>query len=431
MALCSDFAELAENCQLDSLAKGNIYKTIGTLYERLGNYHKAYDFLSREKSVRSDIYFPVFTRVYVGMDSIPAALNYIEYWRKKNPHSVISAIMAWDEACVRLQMGDSVGYMRSLRESIELFNRVYPSGIEVNYCAPSEAYARVLWQQGRHSEAIRQMELVTSKLLSMRIDVSKSAEAMLRSLTPIKDRFRLLRDYYDRAGRPAEAFRQSLLCDSLEQLLTENRLNRERQKSTTAVYTADLIHNLDLRAIQFQQERQKLYVACLMLGVALLLLLLLWILFRQRQLNVLYARQKEIERLQAEKQQMTHRGREKLSPEEQLFRDLERQFYEEELFRNPGFSRDDLCRLGGSNRMYVSTCINKYAGTNINQWINKARIDYAIRLIGLGEDDLTKLSDESSFSSIKSFFRSFKQFTNLSPRQYIVRDREQNQQMAS
>ena len=241
-----------------------------------------------------------------------------------------------------------------------------------------------------------------------------SSEAMEKRI----GRFCLLVTYYREARREMDALRQMLLCDTLQRVVDNARLY---------MYVYDLSRNLELNAANLAYERQKFRFVCFILGVALLGLVVFWVLYRRQrcQLNVLYARQKEVEQLEADKRQMAVAARvERLSPEEELFRELERQFYEEELFRNPGFSRDDLCRLGGSNRMYVSTCINKYAGANINQWINKARIDYAIRLIRRGEDDLTKLSEQSGFASLKSFFRSFKQFTELTPRQYVVRERQ-------
>lgn len=426
MELVDDFVELAEECQFDSLAKEHIYLSFGMLCEQQGDYHKAYDLLSKTGRIHSGSYNPMFTSMYVGIDSIPSALAYIEKYRKNNPSLHALANMMWNEACIRKKMGDDAGYERCLRESVELFDR-FPR-YEPDYCKPSESYARILWRQGRRSEAIRRMEQVTRKL-SFAKNYANPSMSRFYDSSLLMDRYRLLIDYYNQVGRTEDALRQSLLCDSLERQLAKGRLLREQEKTTMRMYANDLVRNLELRATELLQERQRLYITCLMLGLTLLGAVVLFVLYRQRerQLNVLYARQKEIEKLQAEKQRMVPVRSEQLSPEELLFRNLEQQFYEEELFRNPGFSRDDFCRLGGTNRMYVSTCINKYAGMNINQWINKARIDYAIRLIGEGENDLTKLSEQSGFSSIKSFFRSFKQFTNLSPRQYIVRDKQQQE----
>lgn len=422
-ALGDDFMELAEECQLDSLSKENIYHSFGMLCEQQGDYHKAYDLLSRTRKMRSNIYNSMFTRVYVGIDSIPVALAYIERCCKNDPHPILLANMLWDEACIRKKMGDDARYECCLRESVEISDR-FPKYKEGNACASSEEYARILWQQGRCSEAIRRLELVNRKLTQE--DYANPSMARFYDSSLVINRCRLLINYYEQVGRTGDALRQSLLCDSLERQLAKARLQREREKTVMMTFANDLLRNVEFRAIQLKHERQKLYFTYFILGVTFLTGAMFFVLYCQhkRQLNVLYARQKEIEQLQAEKRRLAYAKVENISPEEQLFRNLEHQFYKEELFRNPGFSRDDFCRLGGTNRMYVSTCINKYAGTNINQWINKARIDYAIRLIGEGETDLTRLSELSGFSSIKSFFRSFKQFTNLSPRQYIVRDRQ-------
>lgn len=108
-----------------------------------------------------------------------------------------------------------------------------------------------------------------------------------------------------------------------------------------------------------------------------------------------------------------------------LYLRLQKQMYEEKLFLKPDFSRNDLCRLVGSNRMYVSTCINKYAEMNINLWINKARVNHSIHLIHSGETNLQELARASGFSSISTFYRSFKYFTLLSPKQYIERETQQ------
>lgn len=435
IALGDDFLELVETCQADSTAKSTIYHTTGMLYEQQGNYRKAYLCLNRTGRINSGGFNSTFTRIYVGMDSIPAALAYLEKKRKENPHPLILAMMAWDEAGIRQKVNDEAGYERCLLQSVQLFDQIVPHPKnEVDDCAPSEAYARMLWGQGKRSEAIERMEMVGNMLLSTKPDYANATTLRFDALSRQMTRFRLLQDYYRQIGRTEDALRQSLLCDSLEQQLAQGRLQAERRKKATEVYTLDLVRNLELRATEFRQEQQKLYFTYFVWVVTLLGAIVLFVLYRrrERQLNLLYARQKEIEQLQVEKQEMQQQMHlqpqsERLSAEERLFRELERRFYEEELFRNPGFSRDDLCRLGGSNQMYVSTCINKYGGSNISQWINKARIDYAIRLIREGEEDLTKLSEQSGFASIKSFFRNFKLFTTLTPRQYIVRDREKRE----
>lgn len=424
--LNEQFIKLADTLGFDSVMIKRIYQFTGYFYMKQGNYSKAYEWLSRVglHSLTYNIVVPM----YLGLDSVPEALAFLEEKLETTHQPLFRAGMLWYEALARQQMGDRVGYERCLRESLELFDP-YPLIYEVDRCAVSEAYARLLWERGQRAEAIRRMEFATKKLLLLRgqkrtpLDLELSDEKVLSGWL---NRFRVLRNFYNEVGRTEDALRQSLLCDSLDAEMTAKRLQWEEKRVAMTAYSGELTRNLELKAAEFEREQMRLRFSYVLLGLTLLGLVELWVLYRrrQRQLNVLYARQKEVEWLEAEKRQMAAVRVGTFSPEEELFRELERRFYEEELFRNPGFSRDDLCRFGGSNRMYVSTCINKYAGTNINQWINKARIDYAIRLIGEGEDDLTNLSELSGFASIKSFFRSFKQFTEITPRQYIIRERQ-------
>ena len=440
--LGDDFEKIAVTHQMDSSVRKGVYDIIGILYMRLEDYDKAYDWCCRGKKLYSRVYFRQLVYLYMKNHRILDALAYIERHRKYYVDRCVAKVedslglqkilfdLSWLESCIRLEMADSVGYRRCLQDAAELFDSAYASSNKLSgegCCAFLEAYARMLWQQGKHSEAIRRLESEMGRLRNGVVLFYESGVLIEDiMLTNIIGPVRLLRDYYRHVGCMDDFFRQSLLCDSLEQQLAESRFRKERRKWQSVMYTKDLQRNLEFRAQEIQMDRQRLYFAYLILGIVLLVLVVLWVFYRQRQcqLNLLYARQKEMEQLQMEKQRLVTVKNEKKSPEEQLFRELESLFYEGELFRNPGFSRDDLCRLGGSNRMYVSTSVNKYAGTNINKWINKARVDYAIRLIVAGEDDLNKLSEQSGFSSLKSFFRSFKQFTELTPHQYIVRERQ-------
>lgn len=423
------FAELADTLGFDAGRKRIIYTILGGLYSEQGKFADAYKWMSR--AGLSSLSHSRVVPVYLGLDSLSEALAFVEKARRNvkpvpgqaKVHPLWYVDFTKYEAMVRERMGDVAGYERCLREVLEVedsFGALKTPALE--------AYARLLWQQGKRAEAIRRMEDAKARILDSWESLEKHKYSQYEKVEkPMLGSFRLLRDYYNAVGRTEDAHRQSLQCDTLEMQLMEKRLMDERRRIEMTVYTAELTRQLELRTVEYEREQLRARFSYVLLGLAILGLAVLWVLYRrrQRQLNVLYARQKEVERLETDKRQMAAAARvERLSPEEQLFRELERQFYEEELFRNPGFSRDDLCRLGGSNRMYVSTCINKYAGTNINQWINKARIDYAIRLIGQGEDDLTKLSEQSGFTSLKSFFRSFKQFTELTPRQYIVRERQ-------
>jgi AraC-like DNA-binding protein len=56
---------------------------------------------------------------------------------------------------------------------------------------------------------------------------------------------------------------------------------------------------------------------------------------------------------------------------------------------------------------------------NTTQYIREFRINYAIRLIDAGETNVQQLAEDSGFNSMSYFSSSFKNYTNISPKNYI------------
>ena len=162
-------------------------------------------------------------------------------------------------------------------------------------------------------------------------------------------------------------------------------------------------------------------------GVAVLcmalagIVLMLWKLYRQKQrrLDDIYRKQKQLERLEYRVSMS-----EVETPEAQLFMRLEQLVVERQLFRKPELSLDELCTEVGSNRTYVSACVNKEAGMNFTSWINKIRVDDVIKAIRAGEHDLTGLYIAAGFASQTSFYRNFKLVTQMTPKQYLEREKK-------
>jgi DNA-binding response OmpR family regulator len=63
--------------------------------------------------------------------------------------------------------------------------------------------------------------------------------------------------------------------------------------------------------------------------------------------------------------------------------------------------------------------IRKRANKNISQYIREFKLDYAIKLINLGERNIQFLADETGFNSISYFSTSFKKYKTESPSDYI------------
>jgi len=103
----------------------------------------------------------------------------------------------------------------------------------------------------------------------------------------------------------------------------------------------------------------------------------------------------------------------------QLMQRIEWQMRERQLFRKRGLTINDLAEAVGSNRTYVSLCINQMANSSFSDYVNRERVLYAKMLMeekpGISLADLAEMS---GFNERTSFYRSFKKFAGVSPSEY-------------
>ena len=67
---------------------------------------------------------------------------------------------------------------------------------------------------------------------------------------------------------------------------------------------------------------------------------------------------------------------------------------------------------------YLSFLFNDCFGMNFKSFINALRYEVACRLLKDKEKDITQISDECGFGSVRSFNRIFKQMSGTTPREY-------------
>ncbi|MBR6305161.1 MAG: helix-turn-helix transcriptional regulator [Bacteroidales bacterium] len=103
-----------------------------------------------------------------------------------------------------------------------------------------------------------------------------------------------------------------------------------------------------------------------------------------------------------------------------LMEKIRAQMQAQQLFRSKGLTVADLAEAVGSNRTYVSACINQLAKQSFSDYVNSWRIRYA-RLLMEEKPPLsiTEVADRSGFSDRVSFYRSFKKITGMSPSEWM------------
>jgi len=89
---------------------------------------------------------------------------------------------------------------------------------------------------------------------------------------------------------------------------------------------------------------------------------------------------------------------------------------ERQLFRNPDLRLADVARELGTNSTYVSACINGELGGSFPEYVAQLRIRYAQELMRSDPSlPLSSVCTAAGFLSERSFFRTFKLLTGLTP----------------
>lgn len=103
---------------------------------------------------------------------------------------------------------------------------------------------------------------------------------------------------------------------------------------------------------------------------------------------------------------------------DKIFARLEKTMREERIYCDSELSIQKLAEKMGTNRTYMSQLINQRTGMNFNAYINKYRIEEAIRLISGTDLPLKTIAYDLGFSSLSTFHTLFKKEIGLPPSQY-------------
>lgn len=109
-----------------------------------------------------------------------------------------------------------------------------------------------------------------------------------------------------------------------------------------------------------------------------------------------------------------------LSAPEALMERIHQQMEIQQLFRSKGLTVADLAESVGSNRTYVSACINNEAGQSFSDYVNKWRIEYAMKLMKTDSAlTISEVADKAGFTDRSTFYRSFKKISGMSPTEWL------------
>lgn len=107
--------------------------------------------------------------------------------------------------------------------------------------------------------------------------------------------------------------------------------------------------------------------------------------------------------------------------EERLQSGLDRVMDQQHVFRQCGLKIEEVARMIGTNRLYLSRYINEKYQMNFNEYLNHKRVEYAKEYMKAYRHDLQdRVACECGFISAQAFSRKFKEIEGVTPRIWVA-----------
>lgn len=105
---------------------------------------------------------------------------------------------------------------------------------------------------------------------------------------------------------------------------------------------------------------------------------------------------------------------------------LEKVVYQDRMFLNPELTLNDVVKATNIPQKTISAVLNQHAGKSFNEFINHYRVEEVKKRLLESQSHLTitGIAFECGFNSQATFQRTFKQFTGLSPTEFITQQQK-------
>ena len=288
-------------------------------------------------------------------------------------------------------------------------------------------YARILMQQNKQPEAIL--------LLKQGIAISYArVNAIHRNelYENLSTCYEQLHQYHD-ALKYYKIFRlenDSLFNKDKERDLSEMRFKYDSERQENLIKQSKL---------DVMQKEQRIQQQTFILIITVIVLGLLYYLYRRKNklyLSIVKQNQEAIKReteLNRRIKELETNAPSMVSTSEKyasssltdekslkLFRTLERIMREEKIYKDNFITKDKVAEILGTNRTYLSRIINEQSKLSFTHYVNRFRIEEAIRLLSdpNNETPMKAISAELGFNSISTFYNLFQSSVGMTPSQY-------------
>lgn len=261
-----------------------------------------------------------------------------------------------------------------------------------------------------------------------------------------RDLYYALSQYYQETGAYSDAleafklfFREhdNIFHQDREYHLSELMMKFEAEK------TKNLLKEQDILLLKKERKLQILYIAIFIILVAGILLYLSNRRRNKRYMEIVRRNFYQAEQEKALKKTSPFSGispqsAENIHPEKyvtsalseeksaELYAKLHQLMTDDKLYKDNMLTKDKLAEKLNTNRSYLSQVINHHTGLSYNHYINRLRIEEALRIISDPEDDtpLKAIAVDTGFNTLGTFYSAFQSIVGMPPSAYRTKMRE-------
>ena len=334
----------------------------------------------------------------------------------------------YDQAHTYNLFGNVLYDMKEYPQSIEYFRKAMKDKQAAQTSSIVYAhlgYARVLMKQKKYTEAI--------PLLKQGIAISYArANAIHRN------------ELYENLSACYEALHQyheALNYYKVFRLENDSLFNKDKERDLSEMrfkYDSERQENLIKQSkLDVMQKEQRIQQQSFILIIIFIVLGLLYYLYRRKNklyLSIVKQNQEAIKRETELNRRIKELEKNDNAPTPEkyaassltgeksleLFRTLERIMREEKIYKDNFITKDKVAELLGTNRTYLSRIINEQAKLSFTRYVNRFRIEEAIRLLSDPQNTtpLKAISADLGFNSISTFYTLFQASVGMTPSQY-------------
>ncbi len=170
---------------------------------------------------------------------------------------------------------------------------------------------------------------------------------------------------------------------------------------------------------EIKKSENKALIYLILVGVVLTASIILFLIYRNNQLKILYKKNIELLHVPQFLPAKTETESESGNPLSKVFEEIIHLLEKEKAYQNPNLTINDVTQGINSNQKYVSLAISNYTQMNFNNFVNYFRINEAKKhIISQEYQTLNEIMYACGFNSRTPFYNAFNKFTGMSPKQF-------------